>query len=150
MRKKDEQEEQQVCPRSCSNAEIALATCHRPAQASRPKPVTCLAESWYLQRTCGAVPGIVPADLKAKANERSPAKVVPHPGKHPPSPVRLSTLLTGYVVQARLVCSRDRAWQDIRIPADMGMDCGHYKWYQNQSIVELAFPVPESVQPKEV
>ena len=32
----------------------------------------------------------------------------------------------------------------------MGMDCGHYKWYQNQSIVELAFPVPENVQPKEV
>ena len=53
-------------------------------------------------------------------------------------------------MQARLVCSRDQAWNDIRIPADMGMDCGHYKWYQNQSIVELAFPVPENVQPKEV
>lgn len=67
-----------------------------------------------------------------------------------PSPVRLSMLLTGCLVQARLVCSRDRAWNEIRIPADMGMDCGHYKWYQNQSIVELAFPVPEHVQPKEV
>ena len=59
-------------------------------------------------------------------------------------------LLTGCLVQARLVCSRDRAWNEIRIPVDMGVDCGHYKWYQNQSIVELAFPVPELVQPKEV
>ena len=53
-------------------------------------------------------------------------------------------LLTGCLVQARLVCSRDRAWNEVRIPADMGVDCGHYKWYQNQSIVELAFPVPEN------
>ena len=53
-------------------------------------------------------------------------------------------------MQARLVCSRDRAWHEIRIPMDMGMDCRHYKWYQNQSIVELAFPVPENVQPKDV
>ena len=53
-------------------------------------------------------------------------------------------------VQARLVCSRMRAWEDIRLPEDMGMDCGHYKWYQNQSFVELAFPLPEHTQPKEV
>lgn len=46
MRKKDEQEEQQVCSHKCSFAEIALTTCHRPTQAYRPKPTTCLAESW--------------------------------------------------------------------------------------------------------
>ena len=53
-------------------------------------------------------------------------------------------------VQARLMCSRTRALEDIRLPEDMGMDCGHYKWYQNQSFVELSFPLPEHTQPKEV
>ena len=46
MRKKDEQEEQQVCLRSCSFAEIAFATCHHPKQPCRPKPIRCLAELW--------------------------------------------------------------------------------------------------------
>ena len=53
-------------------------------------------------------------------------------------------------MQARLACSRTRAWEEIALPEDMGMDCGHYKWYQNQSFVELAFPLPEHTQPKEV
>ena len=53
-------------------------------------------------------------------------------------------------VQARLTCSRTRAWEEISLPADMGMDCGHYKWYQNQSFVELALPLPDHAQPKEV
>ena len=53
-------------------------------------------------------------------------------------------------MQARLACSRTRAWEEISLPADMGMDCGHYKWYQNQSFVELAFPLPDHTQPKEV
>ena len=44
MRKKDEQEEQQVCSRNCAFTEIALATCHHPPQADRPKSTTCLAE----------------------------------------------------------------------------------------------------------
>lgn len=52
--------------------------------------------------------------------------------------------------QARLLCSRAQAWEDVRIPADMGLDCGYYKWYQNQSTVELAFHLPEHTQPKEV
>ena len=43
-----------------------------------------------------------------------------------------------------------RAWEEISLPPDMGLDCGHYKWYQNQSFVELAFPLPEHTQPKEV
>ena len=146
MRKKDEQEEQQVCSHKILRLPLQPVIVQRRHTGRNPQHAW-LSHGDYKGRVVlfQTYPQHVSkpkqSDALLQSSFCAQASV--------PSPVRLSMLLTGCLVQARLVCGRDRAWNEIRIPADMGMDCGHYKWYQNQSIVELAFPVPENVQPKE-
>lgn len=43
-----------------------------------------------------------------------------------------------------------RAWEGIRVADDMGLDCGRYKWQQNQSHVEVAVLVPPNVPSHQV
>ena len=79
-----------------------------------------------------------------------PASFLQDSGQSPSFRAQVYSKVCAMWVQARLTCSRTRAWEEISLPADMGMDCGHYKWYQNQSFVELALPLPDHAQPKEV
>lgn len=37
------------------------------------------------------------------------------------------------------------SYKHIDIPTDLGLDCGTYKWRQNQSYVEIFIPLPDSV-----
>ena len=46
--------------------------------------------------------------------------------------------------------SRARIWTDINVPSGLGLDCGRYKWWQNQSYVEALFLIPENVTSKQV
>lgn len=46
--------------------------------------------------------------------------------------------------------SRARIWGDINVPSGLGLDCGRYKWWQNQSYVEALFLIPENVTSKQV
>lgn len=46
--------------------------------------------------------------------------------------------------------SRARIWGDINVPSELGLDCGRYKWWQNQSYVEAIFLIPENVTSKQV
>ena len=51
--------------------------------------------------------------------------------------------------QARL-SDRDRSWEAISIDSLLGVDCGDYKWQQNQSYVEIFCLLPENVTLKQV
>ncbi|BDA41536.1 hypothetical protein COCOBI_02-3170 [Coccomyxa sp. Obi] len=52
--------------------------------------------------------------------------------------------------QAKLMDSRATIWGDINVPSGLGLDCGRYKWWQNQSYVEALFLIPENVTSKQV
>jgi hypothetical protein len=46
--------------------------------------------------------------------------------------------------------SSDRAWQEIQVPAGLGLEATRFKWRQNLSHVEVFVRLPGSVQPKQV
>lgn len=53
-------------------------------------------------------------------------------------------------MQARLMDCQDRAWKEVSVLADLGVDCGRYKWHQNQSHVEAHFLIPKNLSSKQV
>ena len=42
------------------------------------------------------------------------------------------------------------AWSRVQLTKDLGMDCGSYKWMQNQTEVEVFVPIPKNVKRQEV
>ena len=40
-------------------------------------------------------------------------------------------------LQAASISSDVREWQEIRVPHNLGMDCGSFRWFQNQTYVEV-------------
>ena len=42
------------------------------------------------------------------------------------------------------------AWSRVQPTKGLGMDCGSYKWMQNQTEVEVFVPIPKSVKRQEV
>ena len=44
----------------------------------------------------------------------------------------------------------DKQWQAIDIPSGFGLDCGAYKWRQDQSRVEVFIPLPEGLAARQV
>jgi hypothetical protein len=53
-------------------------------------------------------------------------------------------------MQARLTTSQSRTWDEVSVQEDMGLDCGRYKWSQNQTFAEVAFLIPDKVLSKQV
>ena len=47
--------------------------------------------------------------------------------------------------QPRQAARCARAWEGIRVADGMGLDCGRYKWQQNQSHVDVAVLIPSNV-----
>ena len=53
-------------------------------------------------------------------------------------------------MQARAEDRGAKAWQDVAVPPGMGLDCGHYKWSQTQTHVEVAVRIPPNVPSSQV
>ena len=53
-------------------------------------------------------------------------------------------------MQARLLSDRQKAWQNIQVDTDLGVDCEHLKWQQNQTYVEIFALLPARIQPSQV
>ena len=54
------------------------------------------------------------------------------------------------LLQARHSLRHALEWQRIEVPHDLGIDCGNYKWRQNQSCVEVFVRMPENVASSKV
>ncbi len=54
------------------------------------------------------------------------------------------------LLQARHSLRHALEWQRVDVPADLGVDCGNYKWRQNQSCVEVFVRMPENVATSKV
>lgn len=52
--------------------------------------------------------------------------------------------------QSRRSTPQQKVWQQIEVPADMGLDCDNYKWRQNQTHVEVFARLPEYAIPEQV
>ncbi|EIE25264.1 hypothetical protein COCSUDRAFT_13889, partial [Coccomyxa subellipsoidea C-169] len=52
--------------------------------------------------------------------------------------------------EAKRLDAGGKRWSEISVPSDLGLDCGRYKWWQNQSYVEVFFLIPEKVTAKQV
>lgn len=48
-------------------------------------------------------------------------------------------------IAARKQALLSSSYKQIDIPRDLGLDCGQYKWKQNQSYVEIFIPLPSHV-----
>ena len=53
-------------------------------------------------------------------------------------------------LQARAVSSNNKAWDAIHIPKNLGVECGNYKWLQNQHYVFFYFLLPGRTPRKQV
>lgn len=53
-------------------------------------------------------------------------------------------------MQAFAMPSQQIAWSLIQPAEDLGLDCGTYKWFQNQAEVEVFVPIPDNVRRQEV
>lgn len=53
-------------------------------------------------------------------------------------------------MQARLSLRQDREWKRIDVAPELGLDCGTYKWRQNQSLVEVFVQLPPNVEARKV
>ena len=53
-------------------------------------------------------------------------------------------------VSRRAVTDRQRTWLAVEIPPNLGVDCGTYKWKQNQSFVEVCFQLPPNIPTRAV
>lgn len=51
--------------------------------------------------------------------------------------------------QARALSRQQRAWLQVELAPGLSLDCGRYKWTQSQSHVEVFFPLPEHVAPRQ-
>jgi len=51
--------------------------------------------------------------------------------------------------QARALSRQQRAWLQVELAPGLGADCERYKWTQSQSHVEVFFPLPEHVLPRQ-
>ena len=51
--------------------------------------------------------------------------------------------------QARALSRQQRAWLQVALAPGLGLDCGRSKWTQRQSHVEVFFPLPEHVAPRQ-
>ena len=54
-------------------------------------------------------------------------------------------ILMQVATQPRQAVRCARAWEGIRVADGLGLDCGHYKWQQNQSHVDVAVLIPPNV-----
>ncbi|KAF6254870.1 hypothetical protein COO60DRAFT_1641961 [Scenedesmus sp. NREL 46B-D3] len=52
--------------------------------------------------------------------------------------------------EAAPISGIDRAWQEIQVPAGLGLTATRFKWRQNLSHVEVFVRLPHSVQPRQV
>ena len=50
---------------------------------------------------------------------------------------------------ARQALLQGKAYAALTVPLSLGLDCGHYKWRQNQSHVEVFVPLPENLAAKQ-
>lgn len=53
-------------------------------------------------------------------------------------------------LQAKLIDQQAGKWSEIAVPLELGLDCGRYKWWQNQTFLEVFFLIPEKVSAKQV
>lgn len=53
-------------------------------------------------------------------------------------------------LQARQRSGRDKIWAAVVVDSELGMDCGNFKWQQNQSYIEIFCRVPDNVPTHEV
>jgi hypothetical protein len=51
---------------------------------------------------------------------------------------------------ARQALLQGKAYTAITVPPSLGLDCGHYKWRQNQSHVEIFVSLPGNLAAKQV
>ena len=52
--------------------------------------------------------------------------------------------------QRKFTSLADKNWSNIQFRKDLGMDCGHYKWFQSQAYVELFVKLPAFTNSKRV
>lgn len=44
----------------------------------------------------------------------------------------------------------DRAWEELTVDTELGLECESYKWQQNQSFVEVYVHVPQGTTVRQV
>lgn len=42
--------------------------------------------------------------------------------------------------------STERAWAEVQLPEGLGLDCGRYKYVQNQTFVEVYVHIPDNIK----
>jgi hypothetical protein len=89
---------------------------------------------------------------RLQARVRWPGPPPRAPRAHRPSRLwqagRAASLCAG-APQARALSRQQRAWLHVELAPGLGADCDRYKWTQSQSRVEVFFPLPEHVLPRQ-